>query len=213
VTDTAGLLSPQTVSVLNERLRAYEGETGHQILVYIAPTTGGVPIDDWAVNAFAKWKVGRKGLDDGLVLFMFPQDRTFRIEVGYGLEAKVPDIAAARILRGVIDPRLAAQEPNHAVTEGVDAILALIGGETPSAGAGPPGGEGDGSGAPPSAMDIVALCILGFVFLVLFIRSPWLAMLLLVNILGGRGGGGSYGGGGFSGGGGRSGGGGASGSW
>src|SRR5271154_3306234 len=66
VTDTAGLLSAQTVHEQNDRLRDYERATGHQILVYIAPTTGGVPIEDWSVHAFARWKVGRKNLDDGL---------------------------------------------------------------------------------------------------------------------------------------------------
>ncbi|HMC48203.1 MAG TPA: TPM domain-containing protein, partial [Caballeronia sp.] len=71
LTDTAGLLSAQTVQEQNARLEAYERGSGHQILVYIAPTTGGTPIDDWAVRAFAKWKVGRKNLDDGLVLFIF----------------------------------------------------------------------------------------------------------------------------------------------
>jgi uncharacterized protein len=213
VTDTAGLLQPQTVLDLNDRLRAYTNGTGHQVLVYIAPTTGGEPIEDWAVDAFAKWKVGRQGLDDGLVLFIFPRDHTVRIEVGYGLEAKVPDIAASRIVRDIVEPQLAAGHPDQGVTAGVDAILGLIGGETSSSGTSPPGGEGGGGAAPLSTTDIVALSILGILFLVFFIRSPWLAMMLLVNIFGGRGGGGGYGGAGFSGGGGRSGGGGASGSW
>ena len=85
VTDTANFLSPEAVQTLNARLRQFEERTGHQVIVYIAPTTGGVPIEDWAVRAFQKWKVGRKGLDDGLALFIMPQDRKLRIEVGYGL--------------------------------------------------------------------------------------------------------------------------------
>jgi uncharacterized protein len=210
VTDTAGVLSPDTVDGLNARLRAYERATGHQILVYIAPTTGGDPIDDWAVNAFAKWKVGRQGLDDGLVLFVFTRDRTDRIEVGYGLEATVPDIAAGEILRQTLEPGLAAGQPDQAVTGAVGRILALVGGE--SAGASGQDNGGDASGVPLSPIDLVALGLLLLVFLVVAVRSPWLAMLLLVNIFsGGRGGG--FGGGGFAGGGGRSGGGGASGRW
>ncbi len=210
VTDTAGLLQPQTVSDLNARLRAYEGASGHQILVYIAPTTGGTPIDDWAVNAFAKWKVGRQRLDDGLVLFVFTHDRTVRIEVGYGLEGRVPDISAGRILSEAIEPGLAAGQPDQAVTNGVDRILALTGGETPANESGEP--SEDQNAVPISPIDLVALGLLLVIFLIVLVRSPWLAMLLLVNIFsGGRGGG--FGGGGFSGGGGRSGGGGASGSW
>lgn len=210
VTDTADLLSAQTADGLNNELRSYERRTGHQILVYIAPTTGGVPIEDWAVSAFAQWKVGRKGLDDGLVLFIFPHDRTVRIEVGYGLEPKVPDARAAEILRNTIEPGLRAGEADRAVTAGVAQIIALAGNSS--------GTQVEPSGdkvapAPLSSIDLIALGIIALIVLALAVRSPWLALYLLVNIVGGRGGGFSGGGGSFSGGGGRSGGGGASGRW
>ena len=127
-TDTTGFLAPQTVVALDARLRAYESSSGHQVLVYVAPTTGATPIEDWTVRAFARWKVGRKGLDDGLVLFVFPKDRTLRIEVGYGLEQTIPDATAARIIRD-ITPELKAGKPDAAVTAGIDEILAVLAGE------------------------------------------------------------------------------------
>lgn len=213
VTDTAALLSAQTVSDQNARLREYERKTGHQILVYIAPTTGGVPIEDWAVRAFEQWKVGRKNLDDGLVLFIFPQDRALRFEVGYGLESKVPDILASRIIRETIAPALQAGQPDRAVTEGIDRILQLTGDAAPgneTAG----GYNGNANAIDLSPLQLAFIGIFLVVLLVVFIRSPWLAFYLLVNIFGGgRGGGTGSSGGGFSGGGGRSGGGGASGRW
>src|ERR1700681_392870 len=73
VSDTAGFLSAQTADQLNARLRSYEKKRGHQVLVYVAPTTGQTPLEAWTVRAFKAWKVGRKGLDDGLVLFIFPR--------------------------------------------------------------------------------------------------------------------------------------------
>jgi uncharacterized protein len=210
VTDTAGLLTAQTVSEQNDRLRQYERKTGHQILVYIAPTTGGVPIEDWSVAAFKKWQVGRKGLDDGLVLFIFSQDRTLHIEVGYGLESKVPDVLASRIIRNTITPPFQAAQPDRGVVAGIDRILALTGGS--AANAQSAGDESKNRNAPLGPFEIV-LIVLGLIgFVILAIRSPWMALFLLVNIFGGRGGGMS-GAGGFSGGGGRSGGGGASGRW
>jgi uncharacterized protein len=127
-TDTSGFLTPQTVAALDERLRAYQSETGHQVLLYVAPTTGATPTEDWTVRAFARWKAGRKGLDDGLILFVFPADHKVRIEVGYGLEQSVPDATAARIIRDTITPKLKAGQPDAAVTAGVDAILAAAGG-------------------------------------------------------------------------------------
>ena len=211
VTDTAGLLTAQTVNDQNVRLRDYQRKTGHQILVYIAPTTGGVPVDDWSVRAFKHWKIGRKGLDDGLALFIFSQDRTFRIEVGYGLESKVPDVLAARILRETIAPALRAGKPDEGVTAGIDRILQLTG-EAASANV-PPATDvapADTVSFSPLQIVIIVLVIVGFIFLA--IRSPWMAFYLLINIFGGRGGGMSSEGG-FSGGGGRSGGGGASGRW
>ncbi len=213
VTDKAGYLSPQTVSDLNARLSAYEHQTGHQILVYVAPTTGGVPIEDWAVRAFAQWKVGRKGLDDGLVLFIFPKDRMLRIEVGYGLEPKVTDLAASRIIRDTIAPALKAGQPDRGVTEGVDQIIALAGGAVAAGATASPTQAADSTPITPLELVIIGLVLL--VIVIIAIRNPWFAVSLIVNIASSRGGGssGGGGGGGFSGGGGRSGGGGASGSW
>jgi uncharacterized protein len=142
-TDTTGFLAPQTVVALDARLRAYENRTGHQVLVYVAPTTGATPIEDWTVRAFARWKVGRKGLDDGLVLFVFPADRKLRIEVGYGLEHTVPDATAARIIRD-ITAKLKAGESDAAVTAGVDEILGAVGGEARGAGKSAEGKNLDG---------------------------------------------------------------------
>jgi len=67
-TDKAGFLSPAALTALDERLATYERQSSHQVLVYIDRTTGGVPIEDWASRAFQRWHVGRKGMDDGVVL-------------------------------------------------------------------------------------------------------------------------------------------------
>jgi uncharacterized protein len=144
-TDTSGFLKPQTVANLDARLRAYESTTGHQVLLYVTPTTGDTPTEDWTVGAFQRWKVGRKGLDDGLILFVFPADRKVRIEVGYGLEQTVPDATAARIIRDMT-PKLKAGQPDEAVTVGVAEILATIGGETRAAGGEALGKAGDALG-------------------------------------------------------------------
>ena len=153
-TDTSGFLKPETVVALDARLRAYENATGHQVLVYVAPTTGDTPTEDWTVRTFARWKVGRKGLDDGLILFMFRIDRKVRIEVGYGLEQTVPDATAARIIRDTIAPQLKAGHPDAAVTAGVDQILGTVGGGARSNGSATratrDGVEGKSDGVPSS---------------------------------------------------------------
>jgi uncharacterized protein len=217
VTDSPGFLSEATRQELDGRLETYERQGGRQVLVWIGRTTGGVPLEDFTVRAFAAWKVGRKGLDDGLVLFVFADDRTMRIEVGYGLEGQVPDAIASRIIRETIVPRVQAGDHDGAIRDGIAALIAAIEGQA----AAPEPAAGPASGVPPPAggarslgvgeMILIGLAVIGF--LILFATNPSLAIFLLFNILSGGRGGGGGGGGGFSGGGGRSGGGGASGSW
>jgi uncharacterized protein len=209
VTDGSNLLSPAMREGLDQRLKAYQAGTGHQVLVWIGGTTGGDPLEDWTVRAFAAWKVGRKGLDDGLVLFIFTGDHKVRMEVGYGLEGQVPDLVASRIIQESILPRLKAGDADGALREGVDRILKVVGGD---ASARAPRDYGQRGGQPIGIGSWIVIAVVGLAFLVLAITHPGMAVWLLFSLFsGGRGGGG--GDGGFSGGGGRSGGGGASGSW
>ncbi len=217
-TDTAGLLSPQTIADLNARLSAYERQSGHQVLVYVGTTTAPTPTEDWTVRAFERWKVGRKGLDDGAVLFVFPRDRTARIEVGYGLEQTLPDVIASRIIRETIAPDMRLGQPDRAIVTGVDRILLAIGGKAAlgrSSSVGAPARDtGSNSGTTPlSPLTLIFIGLAILAFLIVAVRSPSTALFLLFTVMG-RGSGGSIGGGGgFSGGGGRSGGGGATGRW
>jgi uncharacterized protein len=215
VTDTANFMSAGALSKLDAQLEGYERSTGHQLLVYIGQTTGDAPIDDWAVRAFEKWKVGRKGIDDGLVLFIMAKDHRLRFEVGYGLEPIVPDLIASRVINDVIVPRIRSGDNDGAVSAGMDAIMSVIGGGSvpaaPQREPAPRGQQGFSLG------QLILYGIIGLIILFVFITNPSLAIYLLMSILsGGRGGGRDDwggGGGGFGGGGGRSGGGGASGSW
>jgi uncharacterized protein len=211
VTDTAGFLSERTVQILNDDLRSFENSSGYQVLVYVGRTTDGYPIEDFAVKAFQAWKPGRKGLDDGLVLFIMAEDRKIRIEVGYGLEDKVPDALAGRIVNDILVPRIRAGDNDGAVLGGVQELKRAISPATVSEPAQEPI-----RGRRSSPVNSVLIIIGIIVFLIILITNPSFALWLLFNMFtGGRGGGGGFGGGGggFSGGGGRSGGGGASGGW
>jgi uncharacterized protein len=206
------LLSAAARAALDARLEAYERQTGHQVLVWIDRTTGDVPIEDFAVRTFEKWGVGRKGIDDGLVLFIFNEDRRARIEVGYGLEDRVPDAVASRVIREILIPKLQAGDADSAVSSAVAALLTAIGGESEGAAQSPH--RAVPREAPRLGLgQIIFFGLLGIGFLVLLVTHPSLALFLLFSILSGGRGGGGFSGGGFSGGGGRSGGGGASGSW
>ena len=209
VTDSVGFLSPARRTELDTKLEVYQQKTGHQVIVWVGGTIAGLPLDDWAVKTFKSWKIGRKGMDDGVVIFVLGTDRKIDIEVGYGLEDKVPDAIASRIIREVMAPRLRADDRDGAVQAGVDAVLAAIEGK-------PVGDlDQDRSGQPTTGQrlgrpQLILYGVLIVIFLVLLVLNPRLALLFLWTILGA---GNRRGGGGFSGGGGRSGGGGARGSW
>ena len=221
VEDHAGFLTPATRDALDARLESYQQATGHQVVVWIGDTIGGADLAEWAVRTFAAWKVGRKGIDDGIVMFVLAQDRKIDIEVGYGLEDKVPDAIASRIIRDVMTPKLRAGDKDGAVTDGVNALLTAIEGK-PWA-----GGPAVTTNAPPPRGPTTWQLVLGglalLAFLIFAITHPRMAMFWLWTIMsggrgGGWGGGGGFGGGfggggGFSGGGGSSGGGGARGGW
>jgi uncharacterized protein len=211
-TDTAGFLSPAVVETVNARLRAYAEREGHQVLVYIGRTTGGYPIEEFAVKSFAAWKVGRKGLDNGLVLFIMAEDRKIKIEVGYGLEDKVTDAQAFQVIDGILAPRIRAGDPDGAVPAAVEALLGFISGPGPLDEAPAERPSKSKAEVPP-----IVLIIGGILGLILLITHPQLAFFILQLLFSFAGGGisgrGGRGSGGFSGGGGRSGGGGASGGW
>ena len=210
VTDSAGFISESARAQLDAKLAAYERATGHQVIVWIGDTTGDVPLEDWTIRAFTKWRVGRKALDDGLALFVFAKDHKLRIEVGYGLEGQVPDVIAARIIRDTIVPRIKAGDPDGAVTAGVDQIIATIGGNPPPAE--PATGTSSNAGF---LLATLLFVLVWLAFILLIIRSRGYAGWAAYTI--GSGGssfwGGGSGSGGFSGGGGMGGGGGASGGW
>ena len=219
VTDAAGFMSPAAAGRLDGQLDAYARATNHQLIVYIGKTTGGTPIEDWAVRAFKAWKVGHKGMDDGLALFIFAEDRKLRFEVGYGLEGQVPDAIASRIINDVIVPRIQAGDRDSAVVAGVDAVVSVISGKGLAGLTLQQRGGRVRQQVPLTTGQKIIIFIIVVLAVIFLITHPSFAMFLLFMMMsGGRGGGfggggGGGGGGGFSGGGGSSGGGGASGSW
>lgn len=224
-TDKAGFLSEQAQHDVDFRLFDFERKNGNQVIVYIDKTTGGISIEEWAVKAFSAWGIGKKGKDDGVALFIFSEDQTLRIEVGYGLEGQLPDAICSRIIDEIMTPKIKAGDRDGAVKDGVEAILAVVSGQplggAPAAAATerPQASQGPTvtyTGTPLKLWHKIIIGILLIGFLILLITHPSFALWLLFELVasavsGGSGGGG--GGGGFSGGGGSSGGGGASGSW
>jgi uncharacterized protein len=210
LSDFAGALDPAARSRIEAQLEGYARGRTHQIAVAIFRSLDGQPIEDASIRLAEKWKIGSRA-DDGVLVTVFTADRQLRIEVGYGLEEKLPDVVCARIIREEMVPRIRAGDLEGGITAGLAAIERAISGDAAAA-----AGHDRPARGGWSLDDLWGALAVPLVIL-LFILSPRLGLLSLLLGRRRRGGGGMPGsfpgGGGFSGGGGSFGGGGSSGKW
>jgi uncharacterized protein len=87
-------------------------------------------IESYATRVFEHWKLGRKHVDDGVLLIVVKNDHKVRIEVGYGLEGAIPDAAAARIIREYIAPRFRESDYYGGIHAATAVLTTLIDGES-----------------------------------------------------------------------------------
>jgi uncharacterized protein len=128
VSDYAQMLSADTVERLDDALESYEDKTGVEIAVAIFPSLEGESLEDFSIHLAEKWKIGRKGKDNGVIMLIFKQERKIRIEVGYGLESELPDAIASMIIRNVITPYFRNGDYDGGVIRGVSAIMKVLSG-------------------------------------------------------------------------------------
>ncbi|WP_318505706.1 TPM domain-containing protein [Bacillus sp. T3] len=220
VQDFANVLSAQEKAELINMGRALENQTSAQVAVLTVNTTEDVPMEEYANEAFRQFGIGAKQENNGVLVVLALDDRQIRIEVGYGLEGRIPDGKAGRILDQYAIPYLQNQEPNKALIETykvlANEVLTEYGQEglqqTPARGENEHISDAEGGGIPSWLLIIIVVVVL---FLDFKFFGGFLTHFLLATLLrGGRGGGGGMGGGGFrGGGGGSSGGGGAGRGW
>jgi len=105
VTDLTGMLSAGDRAGRTASLAALEKDKGAQIAIVMLPTTQPEAIEQFSIRLAEAWKIGRKGVDDGVIVIVAKDDRRMRIEVGYGLEGAIPDAIAKRIVAEQMAPR------------------------------------------------------------------------------------------------------------
>ncbi|GAB2592712.1 YgcG family protein [Dyella jejuensis] len=129
VTDLTGTLNAQQLDQLDAQLTQLEKQKGAQLVVLMVGTTQPDDVDDYSLRVAEANKLGRKGVDDGVLLFIAKNDRQVRIEVGYGLEGAIPDAACARIIREYIAPKFRNNDYAGGIGDAVGALTLLINGE------------------------------------------------------------------------------------
>ena len=129
VIDTTGTLDAATKQALEAQALALQQRKGSQLQVLMVPTVQPEDIAQYAVRAFEQWKLGRKGVDDGVLLVVAKDDHRVRIEVGYGLEGAIPDATSERVIQEYLVPKFRADDYAGGITDATATLVKLIDGE------------------------------------------------------------------------------------
>lgn len=129
VVDSAALLNAQQRQALESKLTALESSSGSQVIILTVFTTQPEDIASFSNRVGNVWKIGRKGIGDGLLIVVSKDDHKLRVEVAKSLEGAIPDLAAKQIIDSAISPRFKQGDYAGGLDAGVDQIAALVKGE------------------------------------------------------------------------------------
>ena len=129
VTDLTATLTAEQTSALESKLAAFEQRKGSQLAVLLVPTTQPETVEQYSIRVTDQWKLGRKGVDDGVLLLIAKDDRKLRIEVGRGLEGALPDAIGKRIIDEYIVAPFKQGDFNAGINAGIDRIIKIVDGE------------------------------------------------------------------------------------
>lgn len=211
VNDYAGIIDAANSQKITSLIGELQEKTTAEIAVVTIPSLEQEDLTDFTNRLFAKWGIGKKGKDNGVMILIAVNERKIRIETGYGLEGAIPDSVAGAIIRDEMTPRFRNNDASGGILAGTYAVASRIAAEynVQLTGVYEPAETQNTVKATPF-QKLLSLIFM-IIMVIIFIKNPWLFLLLLAG--GRRGGGGGFGGG-FGGfGGGSSGGGGANGGW
>jgi uncharacterized protein len=129
VSDFAGILDGDQEAQLNMMLRTYEDSTSNQVVVVTFPDAQNYPVEEFSIRLAEKWKVGQKDRENGVILAVFMKERKVRVEVGYGLEDKIPDAIAFRIAQNIVPSYFRKGGYYQGIYQGVVAIMQAASGK------------------------------------------------------------------------------------
>ncbi len=136
VIDTTGTLDADQKQQLQQRALALQRRKGSQLQILMIASTRPETIEQYTQRVFDQWRLGRKGVDDGVLLLVAKSDRSVRIQPGYGLEGAIPDAVAKRIIEDYLIPSFRAGDFGGGISAASAMLVKLIDGETLPAPAG-----------------------------------------------------------------------------
>lgn len=126
VTDLAGILDAGTQQQLLRRIREVQERTTAEIAILTVQSTEPLTIEEYSVAIFDRWKVGKRGQDNGLLFLVAVRDRRMRITTGYGLEGILPDGRVGEIRDRDIIPYFRAGRYPEGIVRGTEALASVI---------------------------------------------------------------------------------------
>ncbi|OPY77865.1 MAG: hypothetical protein A4E65_02571 [Syntrophorhabdus sp. PtaU1.Bin153] len=129
VNDYANMISRQTQSRLEAELKAFERTDSTQLVILTVPSLDGETIEGFSIKVAEAWKIGQKGRDNGIIFLVAAREKRIRIEVGRGLEGRLTDLTAGRIIDLVVKPRFKRGDFNGGFVAGTSALIDATKGE------------------------------------------------------------------------------------
>ncbi len=171
IVDEADLIPAVSEVAIEAKLTKLEAETGAQVAILTVPTLDGDPLEDYTLRVVETWKLGQEEKDNGVLFFVARDDRKMRLEVGYGLEGQLTDLATGRILDDIVRPSFKAGDFAGGVAQGVDAIDTAVrnGADAivlPAVASAPQGPSSIIAGLiPPLAIAVIGIFLPGCIFM------------------------------------------------
>jgi uncharacterized protein len=129
VNDLADFMSRAQQNSLEQKLRAYRDSTSNVIAILTLNSLQGESVEYIAEQTFNTWRMWEGERQNGILILVSRQDRSMRIEVGYGLEGAVPDILAGRVVNEVLIPGFRQEQYFEAFNRSTDILMQLAAGE------------------------------------------------------------------------------------
>lgn len=123
IMDKADVINSSDEMALNQKLTNLSNETGIQVAVLTIPSLEGEALESYSMKVVEDWKLGQKGVDNGVLLLVSIGDRELRIETGYGVEGDLTDTKCGLIIRNVITPHFQDGDYSKGIVQGVTAIV------------------------------------------------------------------------------------------
>jgi uncharacterized protein len=199
VNDYANMMSDQTRAKLEAELKAFEESDSTQLVVLTVPSLQGEVLEEFSMKVAEAWKIGQKGKDNGIIFLVASRERKIRIEVGRGLEGRLTDLTAGRVIDLVVKPRFKRNDYNGGFTAGVHALVDAARGEFKAEERRAPAKKKQGSPLPAmlifSAIALLALGrvsrvlggaagAVGLPFIAYFVLGSSIITVILLGILG-----------------------------